>query len=154
AEIIPVEPEPVSTGVGIEIATQTEAFFAAPFVSAGSRLLILWEHHMSTLQHTLRHTAKADDASLSPLPNSQKTYVLGSREDIRVPFRAIAQTDTPASFGSETNPDIFVYDTSGPYTDPEVTIDIRKIGRASCRERRQITSVTGALEILNHSRSN
>lgn len=81
---------------------------------------------MSTLQHTLRHTAKADDASLSPLPNSQKTYVLGSREDIRVPFRAIAQTDTPASFGSETNPDIFVYDTSGPYTDPEVTIDIRK----------------------------
>lgn len=81
---------------------------------------------MSTLQHTLRHTAKADDASLSPLPNSKKTYVVGSREDIRVPFRAISQADTPASFGSESNPDIFVYDTSGPYTDPKINIDIRQ----------------------------
>ena len=41
-------------------------------------------------------------------------------------MREIAQSDTPASFGAEKNPPIVVYDTSGPYTDPAATIDIRK----------------------------
>jgi phosphomethylpyrimidine synthase len=41
-------------------------------------------------------------------------------------MREIAQADTPASFGAEANPPIFVYDTSGPYTDPGVKIDIRR----------------------------
>jgi phosphomethylpyrimidine synthase len=41
-------------------------------------------------------------------------------------MREIAQTDTPASFGAETNPPLVVYDTSGPYTDPHARIDIRK----------------------------
>jgi len=81
---------------------------------------------MTSLQHSLRHTAAADSASLKPLPNSRKIYITGSREDIRVPFRAISQSDTPASFGAEHNPDIVVYDTSGPYTDPDTTIDIRQ----------------------------
>ena len=40
-------------------------------------------------------------------------------------MREIAQSDTPASFGAEQNPPIVVYDTSGPYTDPAVAIDIR-----------------------------
>ena len=40
-------------------------------------------------------------------------------------MREIAQADTPASFGAEKNPPIVVYDTSGPYTDPAATIDIR-----------------------------
>src|SRR5437899_489707 len=43
-----------------------------------------------------------------------------------VPMREIAQAATPASFGTEKNPPIVVYDTSGPYTDPEAKIDIRK----------------------------
>lgn len=81
---------------------------------------------MTSLQHSLRYTAAADSASLKPLPNSRKIYITGSREDIRVPFRAISQSDTPASFGAEHNPDIVVYDTSGPYTDPDTTIDIRQ----------------------------
>ena len=33
-------------------------------------------------------------------------------------MREITQSDTPAAFGAEKNPPIFVYDTSGPYTDP------------------------------------
>ena len=73
----------------------------------------------------LAATAKVDDAAIQPLPNSRKIYVEGSRPDIRVPMREISQSDTPASFGAEKNPPIYVYDTSGPYTDPNIKIDIR-----------------------------
>ena len=73
----------------------------------------------------LAATAKVDDAAIQPLPNSRKIYVEGSRPDICVPMREISQSDTPASFGAEKNPPIYVYDTSGPYTDPNVKIDIR-----------------------------
>jgi phosphomethylpyrimidine synthase len=71
-------------------------------------------------------TARIDDGAVQPLPNSRKVYVTGSRPDLRVPMREVSQADTPASFGAEKNPPIFVYDTSGPYTDPAVTIDIRR----------------------------
>jgi phosphomethylpyrimidine synthase len=70
--------------------------------------------------------AHVDSAAIAPLPASRKIFVEGSRPDIRVPMREIAQSDTPASFGAERNPPIVVYDTSGPYTDPAATIDIRK----------------------------
>ena len=70
--------------------------------------------------------AEVDAAAVQPLPNSRKVYIAGSRPDLRVPMREIAQGDTPASFGAEANPPLVVYDTSGPYTDPAATIDIRK----------------------------
>ncbi len=73
----------------------------------------------------LAATAHVDEAAISPLPNSTKIYVSGSRPDIRVPMREITQADTPASFGAEKNPPITVYDTSGPYSDPAVRIDVR-----------------------------
>ena len=73
----------------------------------------------------LNATAHVDDAAVKPLPNSRKVYVEGSRPDIRVPMREIQQSDTPASFGAEKNPPIYVYDTSGAYTDPSARIDIR-----------------------------
>ncbi|OEZ67138.1 phosphomethylpyrimidine synthase [Janthinobacterium sp. HH103] len=73
----------------------------------------------------LSATATVDEAAIAPLPNSRKIYVQGSRPDIRVPMREISQSDTEASFGGEKNPPIYVYDTSGPYTDPDVRIDIR-----------------------------
>ncbi|CAN7720438.1 phosphomethylpyrimidine synthase ThiC [Pseudoduganella sp. LjRoot289] len=73
----------------------------------------------------LSATAEVDSAAIAPLPNSRKIYVQGSRPDIRVPMREISQSDTSASFGHEKNPPIYVYDTSGPYTDPDVQIDIR-----------------------------
>ncbi len=73
----------------------------------------------------LAATATVDEAAIQPLPNSRKMYVQGSRPDIRVPMREISQSDTPASFGAEKNPPVFVYDTSGPYTDPAAKIDIR-----------------------------
>jgi phosphomethylpyrimidine synthase len=69
--------------------------------------------------------AHVDAAAVVSLPNSRKIYVEGSRPDVRVPMREISQSDTPASFGAEKNPAIVVYDTSGPYTDPDASIDIR-----------------------------
>ena len=73
----------------------------------------------------LSATATVDAAAIAPLPNSRKVYIQGSRPDIQVPMREISQSDTPASFGFEENPPIYVYDTSGPYTDPNAKIDIR-----------------------------
>jgi phosphomethylpyrimidine synthase len=69
--------------------------------------------------------AKVDSAAVAPLPASRKVYVQGTRADVRVPMREIAQTDTPASMGAEANPPLAVYDTSGPYTDPDARIDVR-----------------------------
>jgi len=80
----------------------------------------------------LAATATVDEAAIQPLPNSRKIYVEGSRPDIRVPMREISQSDTPASMGAEKNPPIYVYDTSGPYSDPDVKIDIRS-GLAALR---------------------
>ena len=71
-------------------------------------------------------TATVDQAAIAPFPNSRKVYIEGSRPDIRVPMREISQSPTPDSFGGEPNPPLFVYDTSGPYTDPAARIDIRR----------------------------
>ena len=82
----------------------------------------------------LSATAHVDEAAVKPLPSSRKVYVQGSRDDIQVPMREISQSDTPASYGAEPNPPMFVYDTSGPYTDPRAAIDIRN-GLSPLRER-------------------
>lgn len=71
-------------------------------------------------------TATVDAAAIEPFPNSRKVYIEGSRPDIRVPMREIAQSPTPDGFGGEANPPLFVYDTSGPYTDPAARIDVRR----------------------------
>ncbi|ROH87004.1 phosphomethylpyrimidine synthase ThiC [Pseudomethylobacillus aquaticus] len=76
----------------------------------------------------LNETAEVDAGATQPFAKSRKIYVEGSRPDIRVPFREISLSDTPSVFGagkSEPNPPVVVYDTSGPYTDPDVKIDIR-----------------------------
>jgi phosphomethylpyrimidine synthase len=74
----------------------------------------------------LRETAVADPASVQPFPNARKIYVEGARADVRVPMREIAQADTRSERGVAHNPPIWVYDTSGPYTDPDAAIDIRR----------------------------
>ncbi|KMY85272.1 Hydroxymethylpyrimidine phosphate synthase ThiC [Candidatus Paraburkholderia calva] len=73
----------------------------------------------------ISENAVVDAAAIAPLPNSRKVYVEGSTPDIRVPMREITQSDTPDGFGREKNPPVYVYDTSGPYTDPDAKIDIR-----------------------------
>ena len=77
------------------------------------------------LTHFVGETAEIDPATKQPFTNSRKVYIQGSRPDIQVPFREISLSDTPSAFGAEKNPPVMVYDTSGPYTDPKVKIDIR-----------------------------
>ena len=63
--------------------------------------------------------------SAQVFPGSSKVYVTGSSGNIRVPFRQIEQSQTPAGKdGYEMNPPIFVYDTTGPYTDPGAAINL------------------------------
>ncbi|CAH0991551.1 Phosphomethylpyrimidine synthase [Sinobacterium norvegicum] len=85
----------------------------------------------------LSQTARVDEASIQPFPNSNKLYVEGSRPDIKVPMREIALTSTTVagpdgSTSLEPNDPVRVYDTSGVYSDPDVQVDIRK-GLASIR---------------------
>ncbi|HKX11607.1 MAG TPA: phosphomethylpyrimidine synthase ThiC [bacterium] len=54
--------------------------------------------------------------AIRPFPNSRKVYATGSRPDLRVPMREIALT--------EPNPAVTVYDTTGPYLDPQTRIDL------------------------------
>ena len=79
----------------------------------------------STPQH-LSESARVDQQSVQPFPRSRKVYVQGTRADIRVPMREISLDVTPTAFGGESNAPVTVYDTSGPYTDPSVTIDVRQ----------------------------
>ena len=75
-------------------------------------------------QEVLDRAAELSSDSTKPLDGSNKIYVEGSRPDIKVPMREIYLEDTASSFGAEPNPPIPVYDTSGPYTDPDVQVDL------------------------------
>ena len=72
-----------------------------------------------------------------PFPNSKKIYVEGNIYDIKVAMREISLNDSVQKFNPsapvEKNPPVTVYDTSGPYTDPNVEIDVR-IGLPRIRE--------------------
>ncbi len=73
-----------------------------------------------------QRTAGLSEEITRPFPGSRRIYVQGSRPDLRVPMREISQADTRGLHGVETNPPITVYDTSGPYTDPEQRIDLQQ----------------------------
>ena len=100
--------------------------------------------------------AKVDEATTKPFAKSRKIYVQGSRPDIQVPFREISLSDTPSSFGGDINPPVVVYDTSGPYTDPNVDIDIRN-GLPALRaqwvmERGDVEQLDGPSSEFGHQR--
>ncbi|MDO8224210.1 phosphomethylpyrimidine synthase ThiC [Bacillus cabrialesii] len=69
---------------------------------------------------------QANISIMSSFSGSKKVYVEGSSSDILVPMREIALSPTTGSFGEEENAPVRVYDTSGPYTDPDVTINIEE----------------------------
>ena len=71
-----------------------------------------------------QQTDQLSESVTRPIPGSRKIFVAGSRGDLRVPMREIALTKTPTLFGGEDNPPVTVYDTSGPYTDPDARIDL------------------------------
>ena len=62
----------------------------------------------------------------SQFPASAKVYRQGSQPSIRAPFRQVTLTPTGGRFGTEENPPLSVYDTSGPYTDDNAFLDLRQ----------------------------
>ena len=62
----------------------------------------------------------------SSFPASQKVYKEGSQPSIRVPFRQVTLTPTTGRFGQEENAPMDIYDTSGPYSDPNASLDLRQ----------------------------
>ena len=62
----------------------------------------------------------------SNFPASKKVYTQGSRPDIRVPWRQVTLTPTSGRFGDVENAPLSLYDTSGPYTDEAIELDVRK----------------------------
>jgi len=90
----------------------------------------------STTKPTRREQRAAAQRFINTLegttfPNSTRIYIQGSRDDIRVPMREIQLSPTliggsKAEPQFEENEAIPVYDTSGPYGDPEVAIDVEK----------------------------
>ena len=80
-----------------------------------------------------------DDAALAaitrtPFPQSAKVYVGGTlHPQLRVPMREISLANTTHADGRVThNPAMTVYDTSGPFSDPTVEIDL-KVGLPTVR---------------------
>ncbi|WP_156735280.1 phosphomethylpyrimidine synthase ThiC [Bacillus velezensis] len=69
---------------------------------------------------------QANISIMSSFSGSKKVYAEGSSPDIRVPMREISLSPTTGAFGEEENAPVRVYDTSGPYTDPDVQIDIHE----------------------------
>jgi len=87
----------------------------------------LENHTMSAIpEDFIRETARLSEDVTRPFPRSRKIYVEGGHSGVRVPMREISQDVTHAMQGDEENPPIYVYDTSGPYTDPNAAIDLLK----------------------------
>ncbi len=62
----------------------------------------------------------------NPFPNSEKIYIEGSHPSIQVPMRKVSLADTQSESGSQPNSPVYLYDTSGSYTDPKIEIDLLK----------------------------
>ncbi|MDM8177529.1 MULTISPECIES: phosphomethylpyrimidine synthase ThiC [Olivibacter] len=70
----------------------------------------------------------AQTISRTPFPGSRKIYVQGALHNVQVPMREISLSVTTDRFRNitEENRPVTVYDTSGPYTDPNVAINVRQ----------------------------
>ncbi|MGH8213019.1 MAG: phosphomethylpyrimidine synthase ThiC, partial [Rhodanobacteraceae bacterium] len=80
---------------------------------------------MNAAVSELLRAAQALSAEVTrPIPGSRKIHATGRLPEIRVPMREIALAATPSGFGVEANAPFIVYDTSGPYTDPEYSVDL------------------------------
>ena len=117
---------------------------------------------MSAIPETfLNQNARLDDEVLRPFPNSRKIFITGRQADIQVPMRAISLADTQTTAGLEENPPVIIYDTSGPYTDPTVDIDLRRglpalrrtwiEARGDTEQLPQLTSAYGRSRATDHS---
>ncbi len=80
---------------------------------------------MSAIASSMRDkSAQLSSDIRQPFPNSRKIYVQGSRQDLQVGMREVHCLPSPATFGGDQNPPITIYDTSGPYSDPDMEVDL------------------------------
>ena len=79
---------------------------------------------LSSSKSTAPINTPEDSEKIQQFAASKKIYITGSSEDIKVPMREISQTSSKGETGDYENPQIWVYDTSGPYTDPEIEINL------------------------------
>ncbi|MGE4070770.1 MAG: phosphomethylpyrimidine synthase ThiC [Lysobacterales bacterium] len=112
---------------------------------------------MNAVTDDMMQQAEQLSADLTrPIPGSRKIYAHGSRDDLRVPMREVAQARTAKSFGAEINPSLAIYDTSGPYTDPSVNINLRKgllpMRAAWIAERGDTEQLSGPTSVFGHDR--
>ncbi len=102
-----------------------------------------------------------DKITRTPFPASKKIYVKGETHDINVAMREIALEDTVDKFNGTTskNESVTVYDCSGPYTDPEMVIDVKRgiepirqqwiLDRGDVEQLDDISSAYGKERLLN-----
>ncbi len=94
----------------------------------------------------------------SSFPASSKRYIAGSRPDLRVPYREITQSATQLAQGVEQNPPLPVYDCSGPFTDPDCSIDLARglpaLRRAWIDERADTEWLSGPSSEYGRQRAN
>ena len=97
------------------------------------------------------------DLSFDPLPNSKKTYLPGKQHpQLRVPQREIRLSPTVVNGVETPNEPLRVYDTSGPYTDPDVEIDITEglppLRQAWIDERGDVETLAASSSVYRRSR--
>ncbi|HET7371079.1 MAG TPA: phosphomethylpyrimidine synthase ThiC [Gammaproteobacteria bacterium] len=80
----------------------------------------------------IKETTRLSHDVTQPVPGSRKVYI-DTENGLRVPMREAEQAPTPGMFGIADNPAITLYDTSGPYSDPDARIDLTH-GLAALRE--------------------
>ena len=107
-------------------------------------------------------TPKQSILSKEPLTGSKKIYLQGKMHNIKVAMREISLSPTKLSTGKmEENFPVAVYDTSGPYTDPNVNIDLKKglprlreewiLKRGDVEQLKDFTSAYSHERLLNKS---
>ena len=94
----------------------------------------------------------------SEFPASTKQHIQGSRRDLRVPYREIKLSPTAHHDRVEENPPVPVYDTSGPYTDGSVKIDLisglHPLRAAWIKDRRDSEQLKGPSSAYSRQRQN
>src|SRR5690554_5628345 len=85
-------------------------------------------HSMKKVDTSAVGESSVIDNSRKPFPASRRVYLQGELyPEIRVPFREVTVSEGISRSAEELpKSQILLYDTSGPYTDPDVTIDVRK----------------------------
>ncbi|GAA0894352.1 phosphomethylpyrimidine synthase ThiC [Fulvivirga kasyanovii] len=105
-------------------------------------------------------TPGAEVISRAPFPKSRKIYVSGKLHDIKVPMREIGLHDSRDQTTGEMikNDSVTIYDTSGPYTDPNVDIDVNKglpqLRKDWIRDRGDVEELAGITSDYGNQRLN